>query len=849
MFFKRNWIVGILLLVGSFVYGAVYELPQHLLYTQQQLVKLQSPIILKDQVSYLPIGDWVQFYGGKFTYSRRTDRYMGAMEKPDKFTFELTPNDVQVTVNQKVQTLTLPILHYRNQMYVPISSFFALLGYEVVVEGKQIFLKKGLVKEDVVPVASLKSEFKPEIKSDIKPEIKPVAAVKPAVAPVVPVPPVAAAGKAVVTAVTPVAVPPVSAKSAVSAVVPVSSASSAGTSQAVPKTQSLGPALVEELSGQTTIHLHGFKKGKSESSKLPKKSDVTDLHVQFGLNPYSLNDNYLFKGRLLYVNLEEVLSKEGFKVNASADTLTLKFRDVTAVFGLTATAIPIKSQKGVRTFPFKQALIVEGGKRYIAFEAFLEVFQFGIFWDSTTQTVQLLNKLQFLQLSAEDGGYVLNLFASAPLMSADPIASNLRRGFYIDIPFSQIDEPETVQFPLETPLANASIQQKDDTTVRLTLFFRKTIGYFPLETIKQGGEIRFHTSMVSLTEKTKDGHQVVTIKANGPFKYTPWFDPAKKKVIIDIPQTVTQLPLFFRSDTVDYSEIRTSQLTLHPPQTRIVFDIKQAEMPVFSHVDEQTLVITFGVPKKEEPQVEPARTVVIEPADKPLQKLPISVEKKDAVAEVQSPQKTEEDTQILSENEGLIKEEKPKKRVKSSKSQALKGKIIVIDAGHGGSDPGAVVYRRDYEKNYTLDIAKRLAIALEEDGARVILTRKSDRTVSLKSRSFIANKNRADLMISIHINSFRKPHIHGTETYYFKYGDKRVATLLQEEMAEALGLKDNGIKRSRMYVLRNTKMPAALVEPLFITNDAEYKLLKSPDYRQKIADALRRGTQQYFLSK
>ena len=99
----------------------------------------------------------------------------------------------------------------------------------------------------------------------------------------------------------------------------------------------------------------------------------------------------------------------------------------------------------------------------------------------------------------------------------------------------------------------------------------------------------------------------------------------------------------------------------------------------------------------------------------------------------------------------------------------------------------------------------------------------------------------ADYFISIHINSFKTRKANGTETYYYKYKDKQLSRDIQREMAKTLKLKNNGIKRARLYVLRNTQMPSALVEPLFITNQKEYKLLKDPNFREKIAISIQKG--------
>ena len=108
-----------------------------------------------------------------------------------------------------------------------------------------------------------------------------------------------------------------------------------------------------------------------------------------------------------------------------------------------------------------------------------------------------------------------------------------------------------------------------------------------------------------------------------------------------------------------------------------------------------------------------------------------------------------------------------------------------------------------------------------------------------------ANKNKADIFLSIHINSFYNGKANGTETYYYKQKDKKLATFIQNEMVKKLKRKNLGVKSAKLYVLRHSKMPTALVEPLFITNRQEYKLLIQPQIRQNIASAIFTGVSKY----
>jgi len=184
----------------------------------------------------------------------------------------------------------------------------------------------------------------------------------------------------------------------------------------------------------------------------------------------------------------------------------------------------------------------------------------------------------------------------------------------------------------------------------------------------------------------------------------------------------------------------------------------------------------------------------------------------------------------------------------NTKNEPLKRRVIAIDPGHGGSDPGAVGLYGMHEKDYNRDISDHLMRLLRQSGARVVNLRLSDRNPSLSSRSSEANANDADITVSVHVNSFYKEHANGTETYFYKWKDRRLATALQSAMTRELKLKDNGVKRSKLYILNHTTMPAALVEPAFMTNRDDAKKLKNPEFRARIAQSIHDGIVTYFES-
>jgi N-acetylmuramoyl-L-alanine amidase len=182
-------------------------------------------------------------------------------------------------------------------------------------------------------------------------------------------------------------------------------------------------------------------------------------------------------------------------------------------------------------------------------------------------------------------------------------------------------------------------------------------------------------------------------------------------------------------------------------------------------------------------------------------------------------------------------------------------KTIVIDPGHGGGDYGAINPSTGLaEKDITLDISLRLQELLIQEGWNAILTHSTDRDVTssdssdseeLWARANTGNKNNAALFISIHCDSSTKETVRGTTTFYYKDVDKTLASVIHKYLISDLGTMDRGIKSSKFYVLKNTKMPAALLEIAFISNSEDSKLLSSSPFRQKVATAIFKGICEY----
>ena len=182
---------------------------------------------------------------------------------------------------------------------------------------------------------------------------------------------------------------------------------------------------------------------------------------------------------------------------------------------------------------------------------------------------------------------------------------------------------------------------------------------------------------------------------------------------------------------------------------------------------------------------------------------------------------------------------------------------IVLDAGHGGTDLGA---RRPgpycEEKRITLQTARAVRRYLTQMGYNVIMTRENDLALPLARRVEIANQKPATLFVSVHFNACRTPSAHGVEVYFYDSSAERSRTSASKQLADSVlrrvirntSAVSRGVKAGNLYVLRETDMPAILVEGGFISNPEERALLKKSDYLDKIGRGIADGVHHYVYA-
>ncbi len=190
-------------------------------------------------------------------------------------------------------------------------------------------------------------------------------------------------------------------------------------------------------------------------------------------------------------------------------------------------------------------------------------------------------------------------------------------------------------------------------------------------------------------------------------------------------------------------------------------------------------------------------------------------------------------------------------------SGGIAGKIITLDAGHGGTDPGAIGSDGTKEKNITLPITKMVKELLEAKGAKVYMTRTTDVDVyspnatdvqELQARVNVGEKYNSDIFVSLHINSSVNKSVGGFSSYYYPKtaSDLKLASSIQKQLTDNFGVDDLGVRQANFYVIKRISMPATLIEMCFISNEKELTLMKGQWFQKKTARLIADGIEKYF---
>ncbi len=184
----------------------------------------------------------------------------------------------------------------------------------------------------------------------------------------------------------------------------------------------------------------------------------------------------------------------------------------------------------------------------------------------------------------------------------------------------------------------------------------------------------------------------------------------------------------------------------------------------------------------------------------------------------------------------------------NSHPDGLKGIVILLDAGHGGSQDGAL-YHNVAEKDVNLAVTFKLKARLELMGATVHMTRTADITLSLQARVNRSLKLRPDIFVSVHANANRHTSIDGIETYYYDRRSSKLAVTLLKSISHGLKENANWVKQERLFVLHHNNVPSTLVEIGYLSNTRTNSLLNDSAYQESVAESVATGIFNYFQIK
>lgn len=347
----------------------------------------------------------------------------------------------------------------------------------------------------------------------------------------------------------------------------------------------------------------------------------------------------------------------------------------------------------------------------------------------------------------------------------------------------------------------------------------------------------------------------IVIDASKPVSYKKMVLSAPDRLVIDIVDAWVS-PKLDKKLVIDNTFVGTVKIAQYDPQTvRVVvetkvgknnhnvFSLNEGAVPGRIVMDFGNLTDSSNVKIDLPEKTVPAQPGKVQPKTEPVQAKNEEQEKADKPS---SP--TEENPQDQDVDEEL------------AGITGLKGRKIVIDPGHGGSDSGAIGPTGVMEKSVTLRIANEVRRLLVKEGATVYMTREADIEVSpkraaatdieeLQARCDVANENKADIFVSIHMDSFTNKAAKGTTGYYYALGNKRsrvLADKIRAGVIDQIGTQSRGTQSCNFYVVKHTDMPATLVEVAFISNESEEKLLDSEEGIQKAAMGIADGIADYF---
>lgn len=596
---------------------------------------------------------------------------------------------------------------------------------------------------------------------------------------------------------------------------------------------------------------------------------IDDKKVISDVSPFIYNNKTLVPLRVISENLGATVN---YEINIKR--IVLSYKNITILLKVNDPYAYIRGKKINLDVP----PMIKNNRAFVPLRFIAENFEAKVFWDGENKIVKIYRKIEEIkEISWDDNEGVLKITGDNPLNFSIQGKEN---NIIVDLS-AKAKQDQNFNIFNEKFLKDAQIIFTDNGT---RIILEKKEGLLYEYFIEDGVlKVKFF-SLINKLEYVKNSEgSTITIMSSGPVEYKYFTlgsaETNDYRLVVDFYYSRPAFEIPKVDGDIFLKSIRASQFSINPDITRLVFDMR-GDFNYFIDKKDEGLLIEFKNNAKllnVRTENQEGKSLIIFELDKittysvkedALNKnIIIEINKTNLVYDKNSLNivffngipgniflKEDESKNIVSAfiNTGDSKllydvNAVENKIVIEFSSLLLFGKTIVIDPGHGGSDPGAV-YQGVYEKDLNLDIALRLKKILEDNGARVLMTRESDVYVNLYARAGMANEIKADIFISIHNNSSPNPATSGVQTLYFPTPEKKkLAELIQKSMVQSLNIPDLGIiERTGIVVIRETVMPSCLVEVAFMSNPKDLSLLLDENFRQKAAEGVFKGILNYF---
>ena len=494
----------------------------------------------------------------------------------------------------------------------------------------------------------------------------------------------------------------------------------------------------------------------------------------------------VFDGKVLLVPLKNLIEPLGLIIKIEDGGKTFRARSKTGTEAVFYLDSNRMDVNGVERLMSRAAQKIKG-KMYVPFISAVKWLGYSAMWQQDAKKLYVLPRITDISYQDYEGSKSVVLESSTFFDTYEAEKKEKPLVLIVKVPNFILDVKEQKIPVNEEGVKGIKAFQERDGSVKLGIYLSENQSY-NLQT-KDNKLIIFFPPTIN-TIKVTEETEAVKVRIFSTKSVSPNIRrlTAPDRIIVDIPGGVLET----QKKQIEIGKggvlrTRASQFTLNPLACRIVIDL-QKELEYSTSVSDDNKTIS------------------------------VSIEKAEVSAK------------------------------KAKKVKVLMNKIIVIDPGHGGKDPGGYGYSGESvkEKDLNLATSHMLAKLLSDAGAIVLLTREDDVEMSLQNRVDFANNNKADILLCMHYNSFYKTSTSGTETYYFNPNSKLLASVVHRSMLADLERANRSFSKVKFFVIANTQMPSVLVEPVYLSNSEEEKLALDPGFQEKVAKSIFGAIKEYF---